>query len=200
MRRPAAPREPGDVVWADSVASLFTAAARRAATSPSVKSMPWSLAPRSALPLPCYTVPWDARSTPYKRMQLLQAAVIASSTPADSNPASNIAQSCWPCPSFPLHISLATKYWRIAGNCSIHPIREATKRARTLGGHSAAIRTGEAESKKRRTSFASGALCTSAAAARLEPSSMFAVVIALRGLCVSSSSAYCTDYSAVRCV
>lgn len=29
---PAAPREPGDMVWADSVASLFTAAARRAAT------------------------------------------------------------------------------------------------------------------------------------------------------------------------
>jgi hypothetical protein len=38
LRRPAAaPCEPEDVVWADSVASLFTPAARRAATSPSVK-------------------------------------------------------------------------------------------------------------------------------------------------------------------
>ena len=99
LRRPAAaPREPGDMVWADSVASLFTPAARRAATSPSVKkhAVIARTAPHSALPLPCHTVPWDARSIPNKRMQLLQAAVIASFKPTDSNSASNIAQPAGP--------------------------------------------------------------------------------------------------------
>ena len=174
MRRPAAPREPGDVVWADSVASLFTAAARRAATSPSVKSMPWSLAPRSALPLPCYTVPWDARSFPYKRMQLLQAAVIASSTPTDStSAATEISRSpaCWPCPSSRYIFRLRPNIGGSLGTAaSLQSQRRLSEPGRWVG---TLLRFGPARPRaKRRTSFASGVLCNSAAA-RLEPSSMF---------------------------
>lgn len=113
LRRPAAaPREPGDMVWADSVASLFTPAARRAATSPSVKkhAVIARTAPHSALPLPCHTVPWDARSIPNKRMQLLQAAVIASSKTHgfDLSIEYRARSLAGPPPQLPLHISLAT--------------------------------------------------------------------------------------------
>ena len=95
----------------------------------------------------------------------------------------NIAQSCLLALSqFPLHISLATKYWRIAGNCSVPPITEAVKRARTLGGHSAAIRTGEAESKKANKLRKRSAVqqCSTAVGAEQHVS----VVIALRA-CMS---------------
>lgn len=151
MRRPAAPREPGDVVWADSVASLFTAAARRAATSPCCQKH--AVIARTALCTPVAVL----YSTLGRAINSVQANAAAAggrncffhSHGFDLSSNRNIAQSCLLALSqFPLHISLATKYWRIAGNCSVPPITEAVKRARTLGGHSAAIRTGEAESKK----------------------------------------------------
>ena len=67
LRRPAAgPREPSDTVWADSVASLFTAAARRGGDIALCQKH--AVIARTALCTPVAVlscpVPWDARSIP----------------------------------------------------------------------------------------------------------------------------------------
>ena len=137
MRRPAAPREPGNVVWADSVASLFTAAARSAATSPCCQKH--AVIARTALCTPVAVL----YSTLGRAIIPVQANAAAAggrncffhSHGFDISSNRNIAQSCLLALSqFPLHISLATKYWRIAGTAaSAQSQRQLSEPGRWVG-------------------------------------------------------------------
>jgi hypothetical protein len=111
LRRPAAaPCEPEDVVWADSVASLFTLAARRAATSPSVKKH--AVIARTALCTPVAVL----YSTLGRAINSEQANAAAASgrncffqnPRIRSQHQISRTQPAGPPPQLPLHISLAT--------------------------------------------------------------------------------------------
>ena len=170
------------MVWADSVASLFTAAARRAATSPCCQKH--AVIARTALCTPVAVL----YSTLGRAIIPVQANAAAAggrncffhSHGFDLSSNRNIAQSCWPCPNSRYTFRLRPNIGGSLGTAaSLQSQRRLSEPGRWVG---TLLRFGPARPRaKRRTSFASGALCNSAAL-RLEPSSMFPAVIAVRGV------------------
>ncbi|KAM0700839.1 hypothetical protein Q7P35_012561 [Cladosporium inversicolor] len=153
LRRPAAgPREPSDTVWADSVASLFTAAARRVR-----RHRPLSKACRDRSHCALHS-----RCCPVLSCTLGRAINSEQANAAAAGGRNCFFQThgfklsikyraaCWPSSSsqFPLHISLTTNIGGSLGSAASTQSQRQISEPQTLGGHYAAIRTGVAESKK----------------------------------------------------